>query len=199
MRRSPLLPRRQVGFLVLLVALVVVLVGPLLPARPAAVGAGTARAGTVRAAGPVAAEDDPASPWVWPTGTHEVVRPWEAPADEYAAGHRGIDLAAPLGAPTVAVADGTVSFAGQVAGRGVVTIDHGDGLASTLDSVEPSVSTGETVQQGAAVGVVAVGHCPATDPCVHLGARVDGRYVDPLPFLPPAAWPVLLPESAWPG
>ncbi|QCR43781.1 peptidase M23 [Curtobacterium sp. SGAir0471] len=202
MRRSPLIPRprRRVGLIVLLLALVVALVGPLLPVRPAAVGAETVQEAPVWVGRAVEVADEaPSSPWVWPTGTREVVRPWEAPASDYAAGHGGIDLAAPLGTPAVAVADGTVSFAGQVAGRGVVTIDHGDGLLSTLDSVEPSVRTGDTVEQGAAVGVVTVGHCPAVAACVHLGARVDGRYVDPLPFLPPAAWPVLLPESAWPG
>lgn len=140
-----------------------------------------------------------AAPWVWPTGGRAVARGWEQPTDEYAAGHRGIDVATALGTTAVAVADGTVSFAGPVAGRGVVTIDHGSGLVSTLDSVDPAVTAGTTVEQGDPVGTVAVGHCPATAPCVHLGARVDGRYVDPLPYLPAADWPVLLPGSAWPG
>lgn len=137
------------------------------------------------------------TPWVWPTGSRIVVRPWEAPADDYAAGHRGLDVPAALGTPVVAVADGTVAFAGPVAGRPVVTIDHGAGLVSTLDSVTPVVLAGDRVEQGAVVGHVAVGHCPATAPCVHLGARVDDRYVDPTPYLPAAAWPVLLPEDAW--
>ncbi|AOX64621.1 hypothetical protein BJK06_01315 [Curtobacterium sp. BH-2-1-1] len=139
------------------------------------------------------------APWVWPTGSRVVGRPWEAPADDYAAGHRGIDVAAPLGTVVVAVDDGTVTFAGQVAGRGVVTIDHGGGLRSTVDSVAPGVATGDTVAQGDAVGTVSVGHCPAADPCLHLGARLDDRYADPTPYLPAAAWPVLLPESAWTG
>ncbi|MCL9666660.1 M23 family metallopeptidase [Curtobacterium albidum] len=197
MRRSPFLlprPERPFGFLVLAVALVVALVGPRLPGRPATSDEAGRSTATI-----VAGEDEAPPPWVWPTETREVVRPFEAPADDYSAGHRGIDLASPLGASAVAVADGTVSFAGQVAGRAVVTIDHGEGLVSTLDSVDPSVTTGDTVRQGTLVGVVSVGHCPATDPCVHLGARVDGHYVDPLRFLSPAAWPVLLPESAWPG
>lgn len=137
------------------------------------------------------------APWVWPTGSRIVVRPWEAPADDYAAGHRGLDVPAALGTPAIAVAAGTVTFAGPVAGRPVVTIDHGSGLVSTLDSVSPVVHAGDSVEQGAVVGHVAVGHCPAADPCVHLGARVDDRYVDPAPYLPAAAWPVLLPEDAW--
>ncbi|WIA98890.1 murein hydrolase activator EnvC [Curtobacterium sp. MCBA15_012] len=139
------------------------------------------------------------APWVWPTGGRVVERGWEAPADEYAAGHRGIDVDAAVGTQTVAVADGVVSFAGQVAGRGVVSIDHGDGLVSTLDSVAPLVAGGEVVRRGDPIGTVAVGHCSAEASCVHLGARVDGRYIDPTPYLPAAAWPVLLPESAWPG
>ncbi|MBA8990654.1 murein DD-endopeptidase MepM/ murein hydrolase activator NlpD [Curtobacterium pusillum] len=137
--------------------------------------------------------------WVWPTGSRVVSRPWEAPADDYAAGHRGLDVPAVIGAVAVAVDDGTVTFAGVVAGRGVVTIDHGGGLRSTLDSVEPTVAKGDTVAQGDAVGRVTIGHCPASDPCVHLGARIDERYVDPTPYLPAAAWPVLLPEDAWTG
>ncbi|MFS0730826.1 M23 family metallopeptidase [Curtobacterium sp. 1P10AnD] len=139
------------------------------------------------------------APWAWPTDSRVVVRPWEAPVDDYSAGHRGIDVPASIGTPVVAVADGTVSFAGPVAGRSVVSVDHGGGLISTVDSVSPKVSRGDTVSQGDVVGRVAVGHCPATDPCVHLGARLDDRYVDPTRYLPAAAWPVLLPESAWPG
>ncbi|WFR66415.1 M23 family metallopeptidase [Curtobacterium flaccumfaciens] len=143
--------------------------------------------------------DTGSAPWRWPTGTRVVSRPWEAPADDYAAGHRGIDVPAALGTAASAVDDGTVTFAGSVAGRGVVTIDHGGGLRSTLDSVTPEVSAGDTVVQGDAVGRVSAGHCPATAPCLHLGARLDERYVDPTPYLPAAAWPVLLPEGAWQG
>lgn len=139
------------------------------------------------------------APWVWPTGVRVVERPWEAPDDDYGAGHRGLDVSAALGTPVVAVDDGVVAFAGSVAGRGIVTIDHGGGLVSTLDSVAPAVTKDQSVAQGDVVGTVAVGHCASSAPCVHLGARVDERYVDPLPYLPAAAWPVLLPDDAWPG
>ncbi|MCS6583091.1 murein hydrolase activator EnvC family protein [Curtobacterium citreum] len=158
----------------------------------ASVGSG-ASVGTATDSGRVEAR------WVWPTGSRVVERAWEAPSSDYAAGHRGLDVPAALGSTASAVDDGTVAFAGAVGGRTVVTIDHGDGLVSTLDSVTPLVAAGDEVVQGAPVGRVSVGHCPASAPCLHLGARVDGRYVDPMAYLPPAEWPVLLPESAWPG
>lgn len=157
------------------------------------------RTGAEEPPAPGAADEPATAPWVWPTGTRVVERPWEAPVDDYSSGHRGIDVPAQVGTTAVAVADGTVSFAGPVAGRPVVTIDHGDGFLSTLDSVTPIVAKGDTVTQGSPVGHIAVGHCPASAPCVHLGARVDDRYVDPTPFLPTGEWPVLLPTSAWSG
>ncbi|PZE80433.1 murein hydrolase activator EnvC [Curtobacterium sp. MCBD17_032] len=136
------------------------------------------------------------SRWSWPTPRHVVQRPWERPATEYGPGHRGLDVAAGPGTPVTAPDAGTVTFAGPVGGRPVVTIDHGDGLVSTLDPVRPSVREGDHVDRGRSIGVVTSGHCPAATPCLHLGARVDGSYVDPLPLLPPPAWPVLLPEDA---
>ncbi|WP_185017128.1 M23 family metallopeptidase [Curtobacterium sp. ZW137] len=179
----------------LVAALFVGAVGPLDSAAPAPAPAPAPASVTVRVTEP--GETEP--PWMWPTGSRVVERGWEAPADDYSAGHRGIDVAAPLGLPAAAVDDGVVAFAGSVGGRPVVTIDHGSGLVSTLDSVTPLVAKGDAVRKGDPVGAVAVGHCPATAPCVHLGARLDDRYVDPTPYLPAAEWPVLLPESAWPG
>jgi len=180
-----------------LVALVVAVAVAVTAARAQA---GGTPAAAHRAAEPaVRATRASADGWVWPTGTRVMVRPWEAPADDYAAGHRGLDVPAAIGATAVAVDDGTVAFAGAVAGRGVVTIDHGDGLVSTLDSVSPLVAAGDPVEQGDTVGTVSAGHCPPNAPCLHLGARLDGRYVDPAPYLPTPAWPILLPEAAWTG
>jgi murein DD-endopeptidase MepM/ murein hydrolase activator NlpD len=135
------------------------------------------------------------SRWSWPTASRVVVRPWDAPATDHGPGHRGLDVSSSPGTPVRAPADGTVAFAGPVGGRSVVTIDHGDELVSTLDPVVPSVSAGTDVRRGERVGTVGSGHCPATAPCLHLGARVDGRYVDPSPLLPPPEWPVLLPDA----
>lgn len=189
--------------------LVPVLAGLVLPVAPGSAWRAVAGARPATTAPPASASASASAPasasaaapamWVWPTGSPVVERPWEAPAGDHGPGHRGIDVAASIGSEAVAVADGTVAFAGQVAGRSVVTIDHGDGLVSTLDSVAPLVRAGTGVEQGEPVGTVAVGHCAASAPCLHLGARRDDRYVDPTAFLPRAAWPVLLPEDAWTG
>jgi murein DD-endopeptidase MepM/ murein hydrolase activator NlpD len=137
--------------------------------------------------------------WTWPTGSHVIVRGFEAPATVYSAGHRGVDLAAPAGSPVVSVDDGVVAFAGTVVDRGVVAIDH-DGVRSSVEPVEPAVEQGEAVRRGEVIGHVASGGSHPAG-IVHLGARVrtgDGwAYVSPLLYLGGATRAVLLPLSAW--
>ncbi|MDR6907589.1 murein DD-endopeptidase MepM/ murein hydrolase activator NlpD [Agromyces sp. 3263] len=132
-------------------------------------------------------------PWRWPVPAPiRVVAPFRAPAAPYAAGHRGIDVAADSGALVVAPADGVVSFAGPVVDRGVVAIDHGDGLVSAIEPVEAAVAAGTIVRAGDIVGRVATGgHCASG--CVHFGVRIDGAYVSPFLFLGGLPRAVLLP------
>jgi murein DD-endopeptidase MepM/ murein hydrolase activator NlpD len=84
------------------------------------------------------------------------------------------------------VAAGTVSFAGRVAGRGVVSVRlaHTD-LRTTYEPVEPSVEEGEEVAPGEVVGTLqpATAHCGTT--CLHWGLRRDETYLNPLSLLPP--------------
>lgn len=139
-----------------------------------------------------------AGTWAWPAPSREVARAFDAPATPYGPGHRGIDIAAEAGAPVVAVADGTVRFAGMVAGRPVVSIDHGAGLVSSVEPVEPSVRTGDPVARGDPIGTLLAGHADAEgrpSARIHLGARLHGAYVDPLPLLG-VERPVLLPLGA---
>jgi murein DD-endopeptidase MepM/ murein hydrolase activator NlpD len=142
-----------------------------------------------------------APPWGWPSESHAVVRHFEAPATEYAAGHRGIDVAAAEGDPVRAVDDGVVAFAGTVVDRGVVSVDH-DGVRSTVEPVEPAVEVGQVVRRGEVIGHLAAGgsHPPGV---LHLGARIaaDGgwAYVSPLIYLGGARRAVLLPLAAFPG
>ena len=123
----------------------------------------------------------------WPVGSHPLVlRGWEPPATIYARGHRGVDLATPAGAPVRAVAPGRVSFAGRVAGRGVVAIElTGTDLRTTYEPVTATVEKGDEVEPGEAVGTVEItgSHCATT--CVHWGLLRGETYLDPLALLPP--------------
>lgn len=135
-----------------------------------------------------------AARYVLPAAGAHVVRAFEPPPQPWSAGHRGVDLAVVPGGPVVAPQAGVVAFAGDVAGRGVVTVRHDDGLTSSLEPVRPSVTVGTRVARGASVGVVdAPGHCaPVT--CLHWGVRTaPTRYVDPLSLVGPAGPVVLLP------
>jgi murein DD-endopeptidase MepM/ murein hydrolase activator NlpD len=72
---------------------------------------------------------------------------------------------------------GTITFQGVVAGRAVIVISDGRRSAS-LEPVTSSLDEGTFVRAGQTLGTVANGgHC--TLRCVHLGLRLDGRYVNP--------------------
>lgn len=156
-------------------------------------------AAALLAGGPAAGATRPR--WAWPVEDHRVVRGFEAPATPYAAGHRGIDLLAGPGGAVRAPDDGRVAFAGRVAGRDVVSIDH-DGVRSTLEPVAPAVRAGDPVRRGQVVGVLGAGGSHA-DGVLHLGARTrsgDGWvYVSPLLLLGEARRAVLLPLAAFPA
>ncbi|MEH3089167.1 MAG: peptidoglycan DD-metalloendopeptidase family protein [Microbacterium arborescens] len=130
--------------------------------------------------------------WILPLPGARVVRGFDAPAHEYAPGHRGVDLAGAPDATVLAPASGVVAFAGQVAGRAVMTIDHGDGTVSSLEPVETILTAGAAVSAGSAIGSLSPGgHVgPGT---LHLGARHDGEYVDPMLLLGGVPRAVLLP------
>lgn len=130
--------------------------------------------------------------WLWPVDAFRLERPFVAPPHEYGPGHRGIDLAV-LGDDVVhAPAGGAVAFSGSVAGRGILTIDHGGGLVSTLEPVESTVVAGTPVIAGAAVGHLSVGGHTAPG-ALHVGVRLDGRYINPLVLLGGVPRAVLLP------
>lgn len=126
----------------------------------------------------------PAAGWVYPVGPPggpaEVVNGFDPPEHAWSAGHRGVDLAATAGDEVRAAGPGTVTYAGPIAGRGVVVIDHG-GLRTTYEPVTPTVGVGDEVGAGQPVGVLesAGSHC-APAACLHWGAREGEQYTDPL-------------------
>ena len=139
------------------------------------------------AAPAVAAPPVPVGTYGWPlAGTPTVTRPFAPPASTYGPGHRGVDLAGPVGAPVLAAGAGVVAFAGLVAGRPVVSVDHPDGVRTTYEPVQPAVAAGQPVARGAPVGVLLAGHagCPV-EACLHWGARTGETYLDPLLLLTP--------------
>ena len=123
-----------------------------------------------------------------------VLTAFAPPANKYGAGHRGVDLAVPPGAPIVAAGAGVVVFAGPLAGRGVVSIEHTGGLRTTYEPVTATVAAGSSVGVGQPIGTLEPGHAgcaPAS--CLHWGARLPDRvYLDPMTLLGP--WRVRL----WP-
>ncbi|MDN8547626.1 M23 family metallopeptidase [Microbacterium sp. NM3R9] len=151
-------------------------------------------------AGPPAAEarDDAgdgvhtSARWEYPLAGAALIRGFEAPAHEYGPGHRGIDLRSSGDDLVIAPAAGTIAFAGPVAGRPVVTIDHGGGLVSSLEPVETTLTPGSAVAAGDPIGTLSPeGHAgPGT---LHLGARLDGAYINPLLLLTEVPRPILLP------
>lgn len=135
----------------------------------------------------VAAPPAPVGRYGWPLeGTPTVTRPFQPPATAYGPGHRGVDLAGLPGVPVLAAGAGVVAFAGVVAGRPVVSVDHPDGVRTTYEPVQPAVAAGQPVARGAPVGVLQGGHagCPV-EACLHWGARTGETYLDPLLLLTP--------------
>lgn len=136
-----------------------------------------------------------ASTWQAPLRPLLVTRPFEAPPTPYAAGHRGVDLKGVPGEPVRAAGAGQVSYAGPLAGRGVVVVVHG-ALRTTYEPVQATVKRGARVSPGQQIGTLRSGHagCPAAA-CLHWGLLRSETYLDPLSLLgeqrirllPPAA------------
>ncbi|MQA35496.1 peptidoglycan DD-metalloendopeptidase family protein [Modestobacter roseus] len=149
-------------------------------------------AGAATPAPPPPSSPAPSGVWGWPfPGAPEVSRAFDPPPTPYAAGHRGVDLLGGVGAPVLSSGDGVVAFAGMVAGRPVVSVEHAGGLRTTYEPVEPSVAAGQAVARGSPLGTLAAGHagCPA-EACLHWGLRHGGLrhgevYLDPLSLLQP--------------
>lgn len=109
----------------------------------------------------------------------EIVAPF-APIGRYE-GHWGIDIAAPVGAAVHAAGPGVVTFAGSVAGRLSVTVDHGGGLRTSYSYLQwTTVGRGVRVRPGTVIGVSGDAHGA---PAVHFSVRVNGRYQDPANWL----------------
>ena len=150
------------------------------PALPAAQGAGTPAAPSVE---PSVESPGRIVRYTAPVGG-AVVRRYDPPQTRFGAGHLGVDLATAPGEAVRAAADGVVTFAGVLAGRGVVVLVHPDGVRTEYEPVRAAVRVGISVHRRSLIGHVHGTHggC-APDRCVHWGARHGETYLDPLSLL----------------
>ncbi len=101
-----------------------------------------------------------------------IADPFRPPAGPFGPGNRGLEYDTEPGDTVRASADGTVVFAGPVAGTLHVTLLHADGVRTSysfLDRVD--VVLGQRVRLGDQVG--------AAGEMLHFGARTGGAYFDP--------------------
>ena len=177
--------------LVAIVALLSLTAAGLTPSPPASAARPSDRDTAVH----MAQASDPtlvARDWVWPVSGFRILTNYVAPAHRYGPGHRGIDLAL-FGIRSVrSPAAGVVQFTGRVVDRDLITIDHGNGLVTTLEPVTSPLAVGDRVGRGAEVGIVAEGgHTPPG--AVHFGVRWHGEYINPMVLLGGVPRAVLLP------
>jgi murein DD-endopeptidase MepM/ murein hydrolase activator NlpD len=158
----------------------------------------TAAPGGARAAGVA-----PSGPAVWPLDPPPtVVRRFDPPDTPWGAGHRGVDLLGRPGQQVRTALAGTVTFAGTLAGRGVVVVSHG-ATRTTYEPVAASVHVGDVLPTGGVLGTLETGlsHCfPRT--CLHWGLLEGERYLDPLTLLgfgPVRLLPLFTPWDALAG
>ena len=102
-----------------------------------------------------------------------------------AAMHAGIDLAGPIGTPIYATADGTVQRSEYNNGGygNLVELDHGHGIQTRYGHLSKSmVTAGQKVKRGDMIALMgSTGR--STGSHLHYEVRIDGKAVNPVPFL----------------
>ena len=108
------------------------------------------------------------------------------PILHYARPHEGIDVSAPMGAPIVAPAGGTVTRVTKETGYGLVLeIDHGYGLVTKYAHCSRiTVRVGQHVKRGDVIANVGNSGL-STGPHLHYEIHVNGKVVDPLTYVLP--------------
>jgi len=101
-----------------------------------------------------------------------------------AAMHAGLDFRGTVGAPIHAAADGKVTFVGTKSGYGkVVEVSHGNGMMTRYAHMSAwRARVGQPVDAGDVIGLIgSTGR--STGPHLHFEVRINGRAVNPRPFL----------------
>ena len=115
-----------------------------------------------------------------------------------AAMHGGIDLAGPSGTPIYATADGTVGRAGWNSGGygNLVEVNHGRGIETRYGHLSQIlVSPGQQVKRGQLIARMgSTGR--STGSHLHYEVRIEGRPVNPIPFMKSTDYLVAMQKSA---
>lgn len=126
--------------------------------------------------------------FVWPVPGYTKISSYfggrEAPIAGASTFHKGIDIGCDYGSTVVAAAAGTVIVATyNYAAGNYICIDHGGGVVTVyMHNSSMLVAVGDTVQAGQQIAL-AGSTGVSTGPHCHFGVRLDGEYVDPLPYL----------------
>ncbi len=98
--------------------------------------------------------------------------------------HAGVDIRGPVGTPVYATADGTVDRAERAGGYGnLVELDHGKGIQTRYGHLSKIlVEAGSQVKRGQLIALMgSTGR--STGSHLHYEVRMDGKAVNPAPFL----------------
>lgn len=122
-----------------------------------------------------------------PTNTTNFVAPAPGPQvrafapgqERWDAGHRGVDIAHRKGQPIVSAGAGIVTYAGYLATREIVVVNHGshhlvppgEELFTVYEPVKPLVKVGDIVHAGTPLGILASEQVHCSTSCVHWGAK----------------------------
>jgi hypothetical protein len=134
---------------------------------------------------PAVAAGEVAPSFQWPA-RGEVVYPFRPAQGSYGSGgHAGIDIALARGSEVRASAAGTVSFAGRTPVGLCVSVVHQGEFKTTYVSLEKvMVRRGQELGAGEALGTSdGLRDRSSSAPHLHFGLFLNGKAVDPLPFL----------------
>jgi murein DD-endopeptidase MepM/ murein hydrolase activator NlpD len=112
--------------------------------------------------------------------------------------HAGIDLAGPYGTPIYATADGTVERAGWNRGGygNLIELDHGRGIETRYGHLSKIlIHAGQPVKRGQLIGYMgSTGR--STGNHLHYEVRIDGKPVNPIPFMKSTDYLVAMQKNA---
>ena len=148
------------------------------------------------------------SNYAWPIPGYTCISSYfgkrTAPTTGASTYHKGVDIPAPEGTSLIASYDGEITFTGFLGGGGyTITLTTLEGLKISYCHVSPNyiVSVGDQIAQGQVIGTVGPKYVygvagntykdaegrptnGATTGChLHIGFRLDGKYVNPLDYL----------------